>query len=181
MFKEGHMKRRDFCKTMAAVVGVGGVAASHLWPALAQVRGPVTADVAQIYQLQAAFHQAKTAQDIELMMSLWDPNGTLMVQGDPKSPYVGTARLREFWLHSGSFKNRRFSLVPSFKTRIAVRDNDASLYFECHDVGDYDQPTRNIINDTFLAGTLRHVGGKWVFYDMSAGPATPLSLDQYYA
>ncbi|HSF29097.1 MAG TPA: nuclear transport factor 2 family protein [Candidatus Tectomicrobia bacterium] len=175
------MKRRDFCKTMAAVVGVGGVAASHLWPALAQVSGPVTADVAQIYQLQAAFHQAKTAQDIELMMSLWDPNGTLKVQGDPKSPYVGTERLREFWLHSGSFKNRRFSLVPSFKTRIAVHDNDASLYFECHDVGDYDQPTRNIINDTFLAGTLRHVGGKWVFYDMGAGPATPLSLDQYYA
>jgi hypothetical protein len=71
--------------------------------------------------------------------------------------------------------------VPSFKTRIAVRNNEASLYFECHDVADYDQPTRNIINDTYLAGTCRNVGGKWVFYDMSAGTATPLSLDQYYA
>jgi hypothetical protein len=175
------MYRRDFCRTMAAVVGVGGVAASNLLPAMAQVSEPATADVAQIYQLQAAFHQAKTAQDIALMMSLWAPNATLKVQGDSKSPYVGTEQLREFWLNSGSFKNRRFSLVPSFKTRIAVRDHDASLYFECHDVGDYDQPTRNIINDTFLAGTLRNVGGKWVFYDMSAGPATPLSLDQYYA
>ena len=64
---------------------------------------------------------------------------------------------------------------------VAVRNNEADLYFECHDVADYDQSTRTIINDTFLAGTLRHVGGKWVFYDMSAGPATPLSLDQYYA
>jgi hypothetical protein len=181
MFKEVHMKRRDFCRTMAAVVGVGGVAASNLLPAMAQVNGPATADVAQIYQLQAAFHQAKTAQDIALMMSLWDSKATLKIQGDPKSPYVGTEQLRGFWLNSGSFKNRRFSLVPSFKTRIAVRDNEASLYFECHDVADYDQPTRNIINDTFLAGTLRNVGGKWVFYDMSAGPATPLSLDQYYA
>ncbi|HSF30887.1 MAG TPA: hypothetical protein VLK82_10515 [Candidatus Tectomicrobia bacterium] len=45
----------------------------------------------------------------------------------------------------------------------------------------YDQPTRNIINGTFLAGTLRNVGGTWVFYDMSARPATPLSLDRYYA
>ena len=175
------MKRRDFCRTMAAVVGVGGVAASHLLPAMAQVNGPATADVANIYQLQAAFHRAKTAQDIELMMSLWDPKATLKIQGDPKSPYVGTERLRDFWLNSGSFKNRRFSLVPSFKTRIAVRNNEADLYFECHDVADYDQSTRTIINDTFLAGTLRHVGGKWVFYDMSAGPATPLSLDQYYA
>ena len=175
------MQRRDFCRTMAAAVGVGGAMAATLVPAMAQVSGPATADVAQIYQLQAAFHQAKTAQDIALMMSLWDPNATLKVQGDPKSPYVGTEQLRGFWLTSGSFKNQRFSLVPSFKTRIAVRDSEASLYFECHDVADYDQPTRNIINDTFLAGTLRNVGGKWVFYDMSAGPATPLSLDRYYA
>jgi hypothetical protein len=181
MFQAVDMKRRDFCRIVATAVGVGGVTASHLWPAMAQVNGPATADVAQIYQLQAAFHQAKTAQDIELMMSLWTPNATLRVQGDSKSPYVGTEQLREFWLHSGSFKNRRFSLVPSFKTRIVVRNNEASLYFECHDVADYDQPTRTIINDTFLAGTLRHVDGKWVFYDMSAGPATPLSLDRYYA
>jgi hypothetical protein len=57
----------------------------------------------------------------------------------------------------------------------------ADLYFECHDVADYDQPTRTIINNSFLAGTLRHVGGTWVFYDMSAGPSTPLSLERYYA
>jgi hypothetical protein len=181
MFQEVYMKRRDFCRIMATAAGIGGVAAATLVPARAQVSGPATADIAQIYQLQAAFHLAKTAQDIALMMSLWDPNATLKVQGDPKSPYVGTEQLREFWLNSGSFKNRRFSLVPSYKTRIAVRGNEASLYFECHDVADYDQPTRNISNDTFLAGTLRNVGGKWVFYDMSAGSATPLSLDRYYA
>ena len=75
------MKRRDLCRTMAAAVGVGGVAVAHLLPARAQVSGPATADVAQIYQLQAAFHRAKTAQDIELMMSLWDPKATLKVQG----------------------------------------------------------------------------------------------------
>jgi len=181
MFKEVNMKRRDFCRTIAAAVGVGGVAASNLLPAMAQVSGQATADVAQIYQLQAAFHRAKTAQDIELMISLWAPKATLKVQGDPKSPYVGAEQLRGYWLNSGSFKNRRFSLVPSYKTRIAVRDNEADLYFECHDVADYDQPTRNIINDTFLAGRLQNVGGKWVFYDVSAGPSTPLSLDRYYA
>jgi hypothetical protein len=181
MFQEVYMKRRDFCRIMATAAGIGGVAAATLVPARAQVSGPATADVAHIYQLQAAFHRAKTAQDIALMMSLWDTKATLKVEGDPKSPYVGTEQLREFWLSSGSFKNRRFSLVPSYKTRIAVRGNEAELYFECHDVADYDQPTRNISNDTFLAGTLRNVGGKWVFYDMSAGSATPLSLDRYYA
>jgi hypothetical protein len=175
------MERRDFWRTMAAVMTVGGVEALNLNPATAQVSGPVTADVAKIYQLQAAFHRAKTAQDITLMMSLWDPAATLRVQDDQKSPYVGTERMRTYWLNSGSFKNRRFSLVPSFKTRIAVRGTEADLYFECHDVADYDQEARKIINDTFLAGTLRNAGGNWLFYDMTAGPSTPLSLDQYYA
>jgi hypothetical protein len=175
------MRRRDFFRAMVAAVGAAGVEASNLLPAMAEPSGAATADIAKIYQLQAAFHRAKTAQDIGLMMSLFDPGATLKVHGDPKSPYVGTEQLRAFWLSSGSFKNRRFSLVPSYKTRIAVRDNAADLYFECHDVADYDQPTRNIINDTFLAGTLWNVGGKWVFHEVTAGPSTPLSLDRYYA
>jgi hypothetical protein len=49
------------------------------------------------------------------MMSLWDSKGTLRVYGDQKSPYVGTERLRAYWLNSGSFKNRRFSLVPTIE------------------------------------------------------------------
>ncbi len=172
------MDRKGFLASLAA--SVVGIAAVPAMPVLAQVSAPATGDVAQIYQLQAAFHQAKTAQDIELMMSLWDPGGTLKVHGDPKSPYVGAEQMRAFWLGSGSFKNRRFSLVPSYKTRIAIRSHEADLYFECHDVSDYDSPARNIINDTYLTGTLRNIGGKWVFHDMSAGPSSPLSLTRYY-
>ena len=164
-----------------AAIGVSGLALSGAIPTIAQVTGPASADVAGIYELQAAFHRAKTAQDIELMMSLWDPNGTLKVQGDQKSPYVGMERLRGYWANSGSFKNRRFSLVPSYKTRIEANGNEGTLYFECHDVADYDQPTRNIINDTFLSGKVRKAGAKWVFAEMSAGPSNPLSLDHYYA
>jgi len=114
------------------------------------------------------------------MMSLWDAQGRLEVVGDAKSPYVGSERLQEFWANSGSFKNRRFSLVPSYKTQIEVHGEQGTLYFECHDVADYDQPSRNIINDTFLHGTVRKVGGKWKFAQMTAGPSTPLSLDHYY-
>lgn len=138
------------------------------------------AAIGEIYQLQAAFHRAKTNQDIDLMMSLWAPDGILHVQGDPHSPYVGTAALRSFWLNSGSFKNHRFSLVPSFKTTIDVHGAEAQLYFECHDVGNYDQPSRSIVVDTFLAGTVRHEAGRWVFADMTAGKSSPLSPDHYY-
>jgi hypothetical protein len=181
-FTGGTMKRRQFCRSIAvAVAGAGGLAASNLLPAMAQVSGSATADVAQVYELQAAFHRAKTAQDIELMMSLWDPKATLKVHGDAKSPYIGAEQLRGYWVNSGSFKNRRFSLVPSYKTRIEVKGGQGTLYFECHDVADYDQPARNIINDTFLSGTVKRMGDRWVFMDMSAGPSTPLSLDHYYA
>ena len=143
-------------------------------------QGPESQQVGEIYQLQAAFHRAKTTQDLDLMMSLWDPDGTLNVQGNAHSPFVGADQIRSFWATSGSFTHHRFSLVPSFKTQIVVHGDEAWLYFECHDVGDFDQPTRSIVNDTFLAGTVRHIGGRWVFSNMTAGTASPLSFDHYY-
>ena len=175
------MKRRDFLKDAAATAtGVGGLVIASVSPAEAQVTGPESVQVAEIYELQAAFHRAKTTQDIDLMMSLWAFDGMLTNLGDPNSPYIGVDRLRFFWEHSGSFTHRRFSLVPSFKTRIEVHGDLASLYFECHDVGDFDLATRFIASDTFLAGTVRHIGGQWVFWDMTAGKAFPLSADHYY-
>jgi hypothetical protein len=178
---EAKMKRREFLRDVAATAaGVGGLAVSAVSPSEAQVTGPESAQVAEIYELQAAFHRAKTTQDIDLMMSLWDFDGVLNILADPNSPYVGFDRLKFFWEHSGSFTHRRFSLVPSFKTQIQVQGNLAWLYFECHDVGDFDLATRFIASDTFLAGTVRHVGGRWVFWDMTAGRAFPLSVDHYY-
>src|SRR2546427_8114810 len=178
---EAKMKRRDFLKDVAATAtGVGGLVVASVSPSEAQVTGPESAQVAKIYELQAAFHRAKTTQDIDLMMSLWDFDGILNNLGDPNSPYIGFDRLKFFWEHSGSFTHRRFSLVPSFKTQIEVHGDLASLYFECHDVGDFDLATRFIASDTFLAGTVRHVGGRWVFWDMTAGRAFPLSVDHYY-
>jgi hypothetical protein len=61
-----------------------------------------------------------------------------------------------------------------------VDGDEASLYFECHDTGDYGLASRYIASDTFLAGTLRHIGGNWVFWYTTAGKAFPLSVDHYY-
>jgi hypothetical protein len=47
--------------------------------------------------------------------------------------------------------------------------------------GGFDDPSmKTIINDTFLAGTLRNVGGNWLFWNMTAGPSSPLSYDHSY-
>ena len=161
---------------LASIIGLGQLFSTS---AMAQINVQPS-DIAAIYELQAAFHRAKTTQDIDLMMSLWDANGVLNVRGDPNSPYTGFDRIKAFWLQSGSFTHRRFSLVPSFKTRIDVQGDLASLYFECHDIGDFDLPSRFIAADLFLAGTLRKQEGRWVFSNMTAGRAFPLSVNQYY-
>lgn len=161
-----------------AALGAGMVAVGDL--VSVKAAGPESVQVAEVYQLQAAFHRAKTHQDLDLMMSLWSDDATLDVQGNPNSPFVGSAALRSFWASSGSFTHRRLSLVPSFKTQISLDGDHAWLYFECHDVGDYDLPTRSIVNDTFLAGTLVNDGGTWRFWNMTSGKASPLAPDHYY-
>ena len=172
------INRRKLLQLGAAGTALG--ASSLILPGLARADSPESVQVAEIYQLQAAFHRAKTTADLDLMMSLWAPDATLVNQGDVSSPYVGADELRGFWARSGSFTHRRLSLVPSFKTTIQVHGNEAYLYFECHDVGDYDLATRFFAADAFLAGTVKNVAGSWVFWNMTAGKSFPLSYDHYY-
>ena len=165
----------------AALLGLGAFAV----PGLARADGSGNVQVAEIYELQAAFHRAKTTQDLDLMMSLWANHATFVNQSTGIT-YVGADQIRAFWQGSGSFTHHRFSLVPSYKTTIEVHGEKAFLYFECHDIGDFpsgafgDPNVRTIANDTFLAGTLRKVGGSWLFWDMTAGSSFPLSFDHYY-
>ena len=100
------VSRRNVLTAGALMTGLG--MASAAMPARRSrltAAGPGRA-AGQIYRLQAAFHRAKSTQDIDLMMSLWDPHGTLHVVGDPNSPYAGLEQLKAFWLGSGSFTHR---------------------------------------------------------------------------
>ena len=178
------MTRRDLLRKGLAGTAVG--AAALALPGLASAdASPESVQVAEIYQLQAAFHQAKTTQDLDLMMSLWADDATF-INNSSGITYVGFDQIKSFWQGSGSFTHHRFSLVPSYKTKIDVHGDEAFLYFECHDVGNFasgnfdDPAIKTIVNDTFLAGTLRNVRGSWVFSNMTAGPSSPLSFDTYY-
>src|SRR6266849_8346372 len=79
------------------VIHTGGIAGSARIPMHPQVAAPDSTQVELIYQLQAAFHRAKTNQDIELMMSLWDASATLTVQGNANQTFVGSQQIRSFW------------------------------------------------------------------------------------
>src|SRR5437016_9857834 len=100
------VSRRKFLHAGVAGTAIG-LAAVLVAPASlvgAQVEGPSSV-VAEIYQLQSAFHRAKSTQDLDLMMSLWPEGSRINTQGDPNSPYVGSEVLRGFWLNSGSWKS----------------------------------------------------------------------------
>ena len=165
---------------MASAVAVGVGALGGFSSLEGQVRGPESTQVAEIYELQAAFHLAKSRQDIDQLMSLWDPDGSLTIPGNPNSPFVGLESIRAFTLTTGSFTHHRFSLVPSFKIQIDVHGDEAFFYEECHDIQDFDLPTRFIASDSYLAGTLRKIAGKWLFSAMFGGSASPLSIDHHY-
>ena len=179
--------RRDLLrKGMAgAAFGTAALALPGLAQAYASAGSPESVQVGEIYQLQAAFHRAKSTQDLDLMMSLWAADANFVNKSNGQI-YVGADQIRKFWQGSGSFTHHRFSLVPSFKTTIQVHGDEAFLYFECHDVGEvqtggFDEPnTKTIINDSYLAGTLRHIQGAWLFWSMTAGSSTPLSYSTYY-
>ncbi len=175
------MSRRTLLRVGAAGTALGTAALAL--PGFALADAPASEQTGEIYQLQAAFHRAKTTQDLDLMMSLWADDATFNNNG---AVYVGFDQIKAFWHGSGSFTHHRFSLVPSYKTTIQVHGDEAFLYFECHDVGNFptggfDDPAfKTIVNDTFLAGTLKNIGGNWLFHNMTAGPSSPLSYDTYY-
>jgi ketosteroid isomerase-like protein len=178
------MNRRKLLKLGAAGTALG--TSSLILPNLAHAEtSPESQQVGEIYQLQAAFHRAKTTQDLDLMMSLWADDATFVNHSNGNT-YIGADQIRGFWQSSGSFTHHRFSLVPSFKTTIEVNGDESFLYFECHDVGEFDSglfddaTKKTIVNDTYLAGTLRHIHGAWVFWSMTAGSSSPLSYNTYY-
>jgi ketosteroid isomerase-like protein len=176
--------RRDLLRKGVGAAAIGGFGLALPTVASADVTHG-SEQIGEIYELQAAFHRAKTTQDLDLMMSLWAENATFVNKSNGNT-YLGSEAIRSFWQGSGSFTHHRFSLVPSYKTTIQVQGDEAFLYFECHDVGEFatggfdDPSVKTIVNDSYLAGTLRNIDGTWVFWYMTAGSSSPLSYDTYY-
>ncbi len=176
--------RRLLLRTGAVGAVIGGAAVAAPGLAAADVSHS-SEQIGKIYELQATFHRAKTTQDLDLMMSLWAKDARFFFTINGQT-YIGADEIRSFFQGSGSFIHHRFSLVPSYKIVIQVHGHTAFHYFECHDVGEFatgnfDDPTvTTIASSTYLAGTLRKVGGRWFFWRMTGGSSSPLSNDTYY-
>src|SRR5947209_1068843 len=108
------INRRELLGAASAAVGASLLAV----PALASADiSHASEQIGEIYQLQAAFHRAKSHKDINLMVSLWSEDCTLTLNG---TTFSGKGAVKSLFLASGSWKHHRISLVPSFKDQIQV-------------------------------------------------------------
>lgn len=128
--------------------------------------------VAELYGLQAAFHQAASyGGDINALMQLFTDESTLTLGG---VTYTGKAQIQNAALTKwGPFLHHWVSLSPLFKTQFDIEGHTATFYFECH----YADPsvTPYVLRvDGAATGKAKRVGGRWIFWDLHLGAAPPL-------
>ena len=156
------------CVTLAVVTLTASNFLGHA-SAAGGAENPNNTQVAELYELQAAFHRAAShGGDIEAMMQLWADDSSITVGG---VLYSGKDGVRDFFAnHSGAFKHNWISLAPAFKTEFDIHGNTAGIYFECH----YADPSVTpyvLKSDISATGTVEKVNGTWVFGNIVAGGA----------
>jgi hypothetical protein len=129
------------------------------------------ADRYEIDQVEEKFHRAGSTHDVNLMMSLWAPGATFNIG---TSTYTGKAQIRQFFAKQNPAfqpQNDWESDTPSYKIRITVNGNKATLYFECHYV---DVKTGLVKAAVGVDHNLQKINGKWLIVS-GAGSAAKLS------
>ena len=129
------------------------------------------ADLYLIDQVEAKFHRATSRHDLNLMMSLWAPGAVFNI--DQKT-LTGKAQIRHWF----ATENKAFmpghhweSDTPSYKIRITLNGDKATMYFECHYI---DPKTSMVVAEAGVTHTLQKINGQWLITD-SAGSTAKLS------
>jgi len=125
------------------------------------------ADMWQIDQLEKKFHQATTKHDVDLMMSLYAPNATVIFASNTA---VGKQQIQKFWLEtSKSFKENWISDTAAYKVKITVSGDRGTLFFECH----YVEPkTEKVVFVTAADADVQRIDGRWLITNLTGASAT---------
>ena len=125
------------------------------------------ADLWEIDQLEKNFHRATTKHDLDLMMSLYAPDATLIFASNTA---VGKKQIRSFWRDTSlSFKENWISDTPAYKVRITVNGSRGTLFFECH----YTDPkTKGVVLVTAADADVQRIGGRWLITNLTGASAT---------
>ena len=117
------------------------------------------ADPYLIDQVEVKFHRATSTHDLNLMMSLWAPGAVFNID---QQTLTGKAQIRHWF----ATENKAFmpnhhweSDTPSYKIRISLNGDKATMYFECHYI---DPKTSQVVAVAGVDHTLQKIDGKWL-------------------
>src|SRR5438477_8459797 len=127
------------------------------------------ANLYQIDQVEVKFHRATSTHNLKLMMSLWAPGAVFNID---QQTLTGKAQIRHWF----ATENKAFmpshhweSDTPTYKARISLNGDKATLYFECHYI---DPKTSKVMAVAGVDHTLQKINGKWLIVDSAGAPAT---------
>lgn len=133
-------------------------------PAMAGVTQEDAEDFMQIHQIEITFHEAGTTKNLDLMLSLFADDATIISGG---KTYTGKDNIRRYWQAAGTFlpQNQWVAYTPAFRIKYDVEGDNAHLYFECLYV---DRVGKKIALHTNSDDMLIRVNGKWLIRKMNA-------------
>ena len=127
------------------------------------------ADKWEIDQIEVKFHRATSHHDINLMMSLWAPGAVFNID---TQTLTGKAEIRHWFLtQNQAFRptHHWVSDTPSYKLRIDLNGDKATMYFECH----YFDPTTGVLAGAAgVTHQLQKINGQWLIINSAASNVT---------
>jgi hypothetical protein len=127
------------------------------------------ADLYQIDQIEVKFHKATSTHDLSLMMSLWAPGAVFNID---QQTLTGKTQIRHWF----ATENKAFmpshhweSDTPSYKIKINLNGDKATMYFECHYI---DTATSKVVSLAGVTHTLQKINGQWLITNSAGSNAT---------
>jgi ketosteroid isomerase-like protein len=145
-----------------------GGTTSHASPNIASLERQ--ANLYEIDQIEVKFHEATSTHNLKLMMSLWAPGAVFDID---QQTLVGKAQIAHwFATENKAFmaQNHWQSDTPSYKIKIHLSGDNATMYFEC----DYIDPkTDAVVASAGVTHDLQKLNGKWLITNSTGSTATP--------
>jgi ketosteroid isomerase-like protein len=157
------------CALAAAVAAVAGGCGGSGKSSAANALMQRESNIYEIDQIEVKWHRATSHHDINLMMSLWAPGAVFNIN---QETLTGKAQIRHWFLT----ENKAFmpghhweSDTPSYKIKVDLNGDKATLYFECHYI---DPKTSTVVTEAGVTHTLQKVNGQWLITNSSGSTAT---------
>jgi len=154
---------------LVAVLQASGVGATGSTVSRPNAQTQREADLYEIDQIEVKFHRATSKHDLALMMSLWAPGAVFNI--DQKT-LVGKSQIQHwFQTENKAFKpgDHWESDTPSYKIRVNLNGDKATMYFECHYI---DPKTSQVVAIAGVTHTLQKINGQWLITNSAGSTAT---------